>query len=200
MSLPARDNELVQIVEASLAETARRSGKWLVCRPGCTPCCYGAFGINALDAERLRAGMLALRSENPAAAHELQKRAHGWMDAYGAEFPGDRATGALGTSEEDRRRFEAFANDAPCPALNPATGLCDVYAWRPMTCRVFGPPVRTEGEVGQKGLGHCELCFAGATPEQVAACEIPVPYELEEKLLEEIGKDGETLVAFALRP
>jgi hypothetical protein len=68
-----------------------------------------------------------------------------------------------------------------------------------MTCRVFGPPVRMEGGAEEaEGLGHCELCFTGATPEQVAACEMPVPLELEAKLLGEIQKTGETVVAFAL--
>jgi hypothetical protein len=64
-----------------------------------------------------------------------------------------------------------------------------------MTCRVFGPPVRMgEGDA----LGHCELCFVGASTAQVAACEMPVPHELEARLLDEIPARGETVVAFAL--
>jgi hypothetical protein len=55
------------------------------------------------------------------------------------------------------------------------------------------------GEEGTEGLGHCELCFNGATPEQVAACEMPVPHELEAKLLSEADAEGETVVAWALR-
>jgi hypothetical protein len=47
-------------------------------------------------------------------------------------------------------------------------------------------------------LGHCELCFAGASQNEVAACEMTVPHELEAELLEEAGPKGETLVAFAL--
>jgi hypothetical protein len=69
-----------------------------------------------------------------------------------------------------------------------------------MTCRVFGPPVRAAGEDGAEGLGHCELCFIGATPAQVAACEMPVPHDLEAELLDEIGSPAETVVAFALLP
>jgi Fe-S-cluster containining protein len=109
-------------------------------------------------------------------------------------------TGALGTSPEEQVRFEEFANEAPCPALDVATGRCDVYAWRPMTCRVFGPPVRAAGDDGSEGLGHCELCFIGATPEQIAACEMPVPHELESEILREIDSTEETIVAFALVP
>jgi Fe-S-cluster containining protein len=198
MPLPARDAELVQIVDTSLADVARRAGDFLACRIGCTQCCHGAFTINALDAARLREGMADLRVTNPALAAGIELRARAWLAEHGHAFSGDLETGVLGTSESDQALFEDFANDAACPALDPATGRCDVYAWRPMTCRVFGPPVRSVDENGAEGLGHCELCFIGATPEQVAACEMPVPHALEAELLEEIGSKDETVVAFAL--
>lgn len=200
MPLPARDTELVQIVDGSLADAARRAGSFLACRIGCTQCCHGAFGINALDAARLREGMSSLRATNSALAAEIERRARTWLAEFGDFFPGDVETGALGTSETDQILFEDFANDAACPALDPATGRCDVYQWRPMTCRVFGPPVRATDENGAEGLGHCELCFIGAAPVQVAACEMPVPHALEAELLEEIDSKDETVVAFALLP
>lgn len=198
MRVPAGDSELVQIMDAALAEAARRAGLWLACRPGCTQCCHGAFAINALDAARLAAGMGELRASEPGLAAALERRARAWLAEHGAEFPGDAETGRLGETEEDGERFDEFANDAACPALDPATGRCDVYAWRPMTCRVFGPPVRAADDEGSEGLGHCELCFVGATPEQVAACEMPVPHEREAELLAQMPEQGETVVAFAL--
>ena len=113
------------------------------------------------------------------------------------DFPGDTASGILDESDEAFERFEEFGNDEPCPALNPVTGGCDVYPWRPMTCRVFGPPVRSEG-----GLGVCELCYHGASEEEIAACEMKVdPDGLESKLVEEVeqsGRRGQTIVAFVL--
>ena len=191
MGLPQGDRELVQIVDAALANAALRAGARLVCRLGCTQCCHGAFTITELDALRLVAGIEVLHRENPDLAAEIERRARTWIGTYGADFPGD--------SDEDRERFAEFANEAACPALDPATGRCDVYEWRPMTCRVFGPPIQMDGGTdGAKALGHCELCFAGATEDEVARCEMPVPHELEEKLLDEIPEKGETLVAFAL--
>jgi Fe-S-cluster containining protein len=200
MTLPARDSELVQIMDASLADAARRAGPWLACRMGCTQCCHGAFAINALDAERLHAGMDALRAADPELAAEVARRAQEWIDEHGPAFPGDIETGEIGASIEEQERFEEFANDAPCPALDPATGRCDVYAWRPMTCRVFGPPVRVDEEdaADADALGCCELCFVGASEEEIAACEMAVPHALEDELLAETGAVGETVVAFAL--
>lgn len=189
----SRDSQLVQIMDASLADAARRAGSWLACKPGCTQCCHGVFAINALDAARLQSGMLALRRTDPEGAETVRERARAWIAAFGPAFPGDAGIGVLGTSAEDRARFDDFANDAPCPALNPVTGLCDVYEWRPMTCRVFGPPTRVEA-----GLSCCELCFVGASEAEIAACEMPVPQELEDRFVAEIGDVGETVVAFAL--
>ncbi len=194
VQLPAGDSELVQIMDMALADAARRSGPWLACRLGCTQCCHGAFAINALDAQRLRVGMETLRQSAPALASEIERRATAWIDEHGSDFPGDSVTGRLGESAEERELFEDFANEAACPALDPATGRCDVYAWRPMTCRVFGPPVRMEGDA----LGCCELCFVGAGEAEIAACEMIVPHEFESTLLNELEPAGETVVAFAL--
>jgi Fe-S-cluster containining protein len=198
MARPAQDFELVQIVDAALADAAHRAGAWLACRLGCTPCCHGAFVINALDAVRLAEGMRTLRHADPDLAAEIVRRAHAWIAAFAADFPGDPETGILGQSEAEQARFEDFANDAPCPALDPITGRCDIYAWRPMTCRVFGPPVRMEAASDSTALGHCELCFHGATQAEVAACEMPVPHEFEEQLLAQLTDPQETVVAFAL--
>lgn len=197
MKLPDGDSQLVQIVDVALADAAQRAGPWLACRSGCTQCCHGAFAINALDVLRLGDGMNTLRATDSATALSIENRARAWLAEYGPDFPGDLATGLLGVSNLDRARFEDFANDAPCPALNPDTGLCDVYAWRPMTCRVFGPPVRmNEGDT----LACCDLCFVGASEVEIAACEMTIPHELEASLVNQTSQPGETIVAFALLP
>lgn len=192
--LPQRDAQLVQITEAVLADAAQRSGDWLACRSGCTQCCHGAFAINVLDAARLQRGMDELSFRDPERAAAVTARAEQWVREHESEFPGDRGSGVLGATPADEEAFEDFANDAPCPALDPATGLCDVYAFRPMTCRVFGPPVRVEGGA----LACCELCFVGATEDQIAACEMIPPHNVEESLLDEIGSSDQTVVAYAL--
>jgi Fe-S-cluster containining protein len=139
-----------------------------------------------------------LEKTSPDRAIQVRDRARDAVKRLSADFPGDPITGLLHESEEAKERFVEFANDEPCPVLDPQTGTCDLYASRPMTCRVFGPPVRSED-----GLGVCELCFHGATPEQIADCEMkPDPDDLESVLLQEIEKTsslrGETIIAFCL--
>lgn len=197
-ALPSRDRELIQIVDAAFAEAARKSGSWLLCKPGCTQCCIGAFAINQLDAARLRQGMVDLAARSPERAAAVHERARKSIERLASEFPGDPRTGLLHEDEESQEKFEHFANDEPCPALDPSTGCCDLYEWRPMTCRVFGPPVRSED-----GLGVCELCFHGATDEQIAACEMkPDPDDLESPLLAQAEKNAgtsqQTTVAYCL--
>jgi Fe-S-cluster containining protein len=157
LSLPTRDLALVQIVDAAMAESVQPGGDWVVCRPGCMSCCLGPFEISELDAMRLRRGLATL---DPARAEAVRQRA---------------AT------------YDADAEDAPCPVLDPATGLCDLYEWRPITCRVFGPAVRWSSGA----VGACELCYEGATDEQIAELAVDAPREAEEDL-------PGTTVAFAL--
>jgi Fe-S-cluster containining protein len=204
MTLPARDSELIQIMDAELARVTHISGSWLACKPGCTQCCHGAFAINALDTARLRTGMESLRQTNPTLASRIEARTHSWLSEFASSFPGNNKTGVLGTSEAEQEAFENFANEASCPALDPATGLCDVYEFRPMTCRVFGPPVRVEPAdpahtaSDQKDLACCELCFIDASKETIAACELYPPHALESEILAELDSSAETVVAFAL--
>ncbi|MDT8067575.1 MAG: YkgJ family cysteine cluster protein [Terriglobia bacterium] len=196
--LPAADRRLVQIVDAALADATRRSGHWLVCRPGCTQCCIGVFAINQLDALRLQHGLADLQRTDPARAARVRERVDESASRLACNFPGDPGTGVLRRDAESLARFEDFANDEPCPALDPATGLCDLYSSRPLTCRSFGPPVHTQG-----GLGICELCFQGASEREIAACELQVdPDGLESKILRRIGSNPDepvqTIVTFAL--
>jgi Fe-S-cluster containining protein len=111
-------------------------------------------------------------------------------------FPGDPDTGVL--EDEGEAAEDYFARHAalPCPALDPETGRCDLYAHRLLTCRTFGPPVR----IGESALPPCHLCFQGASPQTVEACRVePDPHGIENRILSRLG-DGETLVAFALVP
>jgi len=197
-TLPSGDRKLIQIVDSALAEATRKSGDWLVCRPGCTQCCLGAFAINQLDALRLRRGLADLEVRSPERAARVRERARESVARLSQGFPGNPTTGLLDEGAEAEQRFADFANDEPCPVLDPETGLCDLYESRPMTCRVFGPPLRSED-----GLGVCELCFQGASDQEIAAFEMkPDPEDLEADLLNELesktGAHGQTIVAFCL--
>ena len=190
-------NELFPIIDAALESAVRRSGTHLACRPGCHQCCVGVFAITPLDAAALREGLAAAPSD---VAERIRARALASRERLvAAGFPGDPNTGILFTEEHHEEAFEEFANDEPCPVLDPATGTCDLYASRPVQCRTFGPPIRDEDD----HLTVCELCFTNATPEEVARCEMDQSWRpLEDKLIVRAESDpanaGPTLIAFAL--
>lgn len=187
-------------MDAALADATRRSGDWLACHPGCSQCCIGVFAITQLDAARLRDGLIELQESDPRRAARIRERARESVARLSNTFPGDAGSGLLEEGGELADEFENFGTDEPCPALDPAMGTCDLYASRPITCRVFGPPVRSGL---QNGLGVCELCFRGADEEEIAACEMhPDPDDLETELVDAFenaaGIHGKTIVAYAL--
>ncbi len=188
--------ELFPLIDAALASATARSGDWLACRPGCHQCCIGVFPVSPLDAETLRT---ALASAEPALAGRIRTRAAASRARLTPDFPGDAATGVLFTEPHHEDAFEDFANDEPCPVLDPVTGTCDLYAARPVQCRTFGPPVRDEDD----HLTVCELCFLDAPADEVARCEMDQSWRaLEDAEIEaaalRTGRSGPTLIAFAL--
>jgi Fe-S-cluster containining protein len=188
--------DLLPIINAALAYAAARSGSWLACRPGCHQCCIGVFPISQFDVETLRN---ALDSAEPAVAARIRKRAAASCERLAPGFPGDPTTGILFTEAHHEEAFESFANDEPCPVLDPATGTCDLYAERPVPCRTFGPPVRDE----EGRLTVCELCFVEAPAEEVARCEMDQSWrDLEDRQIasaeQQTNRQGPTLIAFAL--
>jgi Fe-S-cluster containining protein len=193
VQIERRDQHLLRVIDASMSEATRRSGDWVVCRAGCTQCCIGPFAITQLDALRLRNALERLAAADPSTAGRIRHRALDYLAAIRPEYPGDPLTGLL----EDEDQLPASMDETPCPALDPETGRCDLYDARPVTCRTFGPATC----VGEEAFAACELCYQGATDEQIAACAAELDAGPESALLAELasqGMDGMTIVAFAL--
>lgn len=194
------DRLLLQVVDAAFAEAAATAGQWSACRVGCTECCRGPFPINALDAWRLREGLMALDARDRPRGAAVRARARQAVEAMKAGFPGDAATGVLGDEGQAEEAFCERHAALPCPALDPATGACDLYEARPVSCRTYGPPLR----FGEQELAPCRLWFAGAPPQNVERARVePDPDDQETDLLEAAqadGATGDTFVAFALWP
>ena len=198
MRLDARDRQLLALVDAVTGRAATVAGPHLACGPGCTRCCIGPFPISQLDAWRLRQGLLQLTSAEPARAAALRQRADRAVVEQLASFPGDRAGTFDGDDDREESFCAAFAT-APCPALHPDTGTCDLYVWRPLACRSYGPPMR----IGGWDLPPCQLCFTAATPDEIEDARQVLDVEHEEAPLTDAVEAasfryGMTTVAFAI--
>jgi len=199
LDLERADAELLELLDADFTEAQRRAGPWLECRPGCSDCCHGPFPITRLDVHRLRRGLNAVAAIEPDRATAVRRRAARAVEVLVDGFPGDATTGCL---EQDESRLDRYFErhiTLACPALDPETRTCDLHPWRPVSCRIYGPPVR----FGKKTSPPCELCFRGAPPETVERCRIePDPDGIEEAILARmggaVGEDWATLIAYAL--
>lgn len=198
-------SDLIQIVDAALASAAARSGHHLVCKPGCSQCCIGVFPIAHEDAARLREGLRILEQTDPAKAGRISARVAESLTRLTPLFPGDSTTGILAEDYENSFLFtdeseDSLGDNEPCPALDPTTGTCDLYAHRPIVCRTFGPPMRT----ADGNLATCELCYIHASTQEIEASELdPSIPALEQQSNEAFNAThnthGETIVAYALR-
>lgn len=195
---PSRGSAFRVHLDHALADAVARAGAHLACRIGCVECCTGPFPISALDAEWLREGMHELERDDPRRAQAVRERARGAVGSLRVSFPGDVGRGLLADDEERVERWLERHGSVPCPALAPGTGACDLYAWRPVPCRTFGPPSRD-------ALGDappCRLCFAGASAEDVERCRVSFDAAgVEDALVaaaEAEGPAGDTVVAWVL--
>ena len=191
IQIQAADRRLLDGIAGVMAESAQLSGRWLACRPGCTECCLGPFGITRLDELRLREGLAALEAADPVRARAVKARAMEYAAAIATQYPGNPDSGEL----FDEDALPESMEDVACPALDPATGWCDLYAARPVTCRTFGGATRA----GDGALAACELCYEGASDEEIARCAVDFDTEgAESRLIEEARLPGMTIVAYAL--
>ena len=196
-SIRAGDRRLLTLVDAATGRAREAAGGHLVCQAGCTPCCFGPFAITQLDAWRLRDGLRTLAETEPARVGAVRRRARAAVTRQTPAF-GARRAGIFTTGAEEERFYETFPSD-PCPALDPDTGACTVYPWRPVVCRTYGPPVR----IGGDDLPPCPLCFKRAAREEVEAARQTIEVgDMEDPLTEqaeqETGRRGMTTIAFAI--
>ena len=155
-----------------MTEAVRLGGAWIACRPGCYECCLGPFSISSSEAQRLQHGLTALA---PDAAERVRRQAAAYMATISSYDPDGLPEGM---------------DEVPCPALDPATHCCDLYQARPITCRTFGPAVK----MADGAVATCELCFEGASEEEIAACAV----EIAPELVSEAAAGKTLFVALAL--
>jgi Fe-S-cluster containining protein len=198
-TIAAADGVLIRSIDSALASAYARAGPWMACRPGCDPCCLGPFEITQLDALRLRRGITELHRCDPRRARRILTRARAAWRQMRDSFPGNPDTGVLSEDEEAQERFFTIFEPVPCPALDPRTRTCDLYIWRPITCRAFGPPV----QCGPERFRICDLCFQGAPDEEIRRCSVDLDpegleVELLDRLARETGAAGLTIIPWVL--
>lgn len=164
--------------EAHFARVASEQPAQLQCGNGCNLCCYGLFEIAPADVavvvEAVKALPAAKRAVLIARAEQvITETAH----------PDIRAM----APQAKEAWFEAV-RAVPCPALD-STGLCSIYASRPMICRTFGLPIRER----ERYIGDiCDLNFRDATQEEKERAAWDIDVE------EAVGEDEQYTIPEAI--
>jgi Fe-S-cluster containining protein len=187
------NQQLLQIVDAQLAEAVRRSGSHLTCHAGCAICCIGPFLVTPIDAWRLKEGLAAAP---PALAAAIAERAA----VASRQFAADPQYPQITLDEQALADFTQRHQNVPCPVLDPDSGVCQLYEFRPMACRTYGPPIVLDEEP----LPPCPLNFTQASPEDVEAARVTIdPGLAATALVQEALSAGlpteRLLIALALR-
>lgn len=122
------------------------------CREECADCCHALFDLTLIEAlyinEKFKAqfageereAMLEKANRADRSIHKLKRQAYRDLKAGKSE---DAILAALG---DERVR---------CPLLN-AHDMCDMYAHRPITCRLYGIPTSIGGKGRTCGLSKFE--------------------------------------------
>ena len=132
--LVAKSDEAFERVKAAYAECVK-------CEEKCADCCYAIFDLTLIEALYInhkfnetvknseKADLLEKANRADRRIHQIKQKAHRDLQA--------------GISEEEILARLAQER-VRCPLLNEAE-LCDLYAYRPLTCRFYGIPTSIAG-------------------------------------------------------
>lgn len=115
----------------------------VTCQQGCSDCCYALFDLTLVEAMYINAKFREMLSEQEQnaiferadeadrAIHKIKRR------VYKSRQQGTDTEQVLQDVGREKVR---------CPLLTPEDS-CALYAWRPLTCRLYGLPLSIGGEV-----------------------------------------------------
>ncbi|MDY0189808.1 MAG: YkgJ family cysteine cluster protein [Desulfuromonas sp.] len=139
------------------------------CTEGCSACCRGLFDITLLDAYLLQSGFQHLPATQRSA---VLTRVHWRLEQLQQQWPQLQPPYILNLLPNQQWMEMPEDDLTPCPLLG-ADGLCLLYDYRPLTCRLHGlAQVDVSGEVFSDGW--CTLNFTSRNP--LAVPELRAPF------------------------
>lgn len=141
---------LVSQVDAVFAKVAGNFPAEVKCRQGCSDCCHALFDLTLIEAMYLNSRFAeldeTLRNELLIEADKADRKAYVFKKkAARAAEETDQSEILLRTAQERLR----------CPLLG-QDDTCALYAYRPITCRIYGIPLEIGGQSHTCGLSGFE--------------------------------------------
>ncbi|MDY6906238.1 MAG: YkgJ family cysteine cluster protein [Thermodesulfobacteriota bacterium] len=135
----AKYEALVNVVDGIVEKIKAAHPAEVSCKKGCTDCCYALFDLTLIEAIYLNrkfqdvlgrdAEMLEKANIADRKVYKLKKQ------AFRDQEKGKNEVAILAEMGRERIR---------CPLLN-VREMCDLYDYRPITCRVYGVPTLIQG-------------------------------------------------------
>ena len=139
---------LVRVAEDAFERVQSDYPKCVKCKIGCSDCCHALFDITLIEAIYInhhfkkqldaaaRVGIIEKANRVDRKIYKIKR------NAYRAAASGTKEDAVLSAMAEERIR---------CPLLNKQE-ICDLYDFRPMTCRLYGIPTAIKGRGHTCGL------------------------------------------------
>jgi len=143
-----RYEALVTMADAAFERVKAEFGECVSCRQGCADCCHALFDLTLIEAiyinnhfyrvhdGEMRQKLLAKADQADRQVYLIKKR------AYRNYREGTDENEILAHLATERLR---------CPLLNDQN-RCDLYEYRPITCRLYGIPTSIGGKAHTCGL------------------------------------------------
>jgi Fe-S-cluster containining protein len=149
----AKYEALVREVDAVAEAVRQHHPEQVACKKRCTDCCHAVFDLSLVEAMYLnqkfnqafsgaeRSSLLDRADESERLMYKAKRKAY------------------KAVTEEGRDETEVLEELGKlrirCPLLN-EDGLCELYEFRPVTCRLYGLPLNVGGRAVSCGLSGFE--------------------------------------------
>lgn len=132
---------LASLSEETFSRVGKSHAELVQCRIGCDDCCYALFDLTLTEALYInhrfnetfqgkeREDRIALANTADRRIHQIKKKAYQELKAG---------------KDEELILMEMAGERVRCPLLNEKK-QCDLYAYRPITCRLYGIPTAISG-------------------------------------------------------
>jgi Fe-S-cluster containining protein len=147
-----RYEDIAAQAEAAFDKIKRDHPECVKCAKECSDCCHALFDVTFIEALYINHKFNAtFRGASLDAILERANKADRLIHKLKRN-----ATKALQSGEDEQEILAQMAEyRVPCPLLNQSS-LCDLYAFRPITCRLYGVPTAIGGQGHTCGLSAFE--------------------------------------------
>ena len=192
-----RDYEGLSLsADRAFASVAGKYPECVKCKPICSDCCYATFDLTLIEALYINHRFNMKFNQNPPEAllekcnkvdrelYKIKKRAYKSMES--------------GKEEKDII-FEMAELRIRCPMLN-EDDMCDIYEFRPVTCRLYGIPTAIDGKGYTCGLSGFQkgVTYPTANIDQIHNRLLQLSAELAAAVGSKYTRMGEMLVPLSM--